>query len=93
MLTLGGEPFALSRLIDGKSKDVNAKLGDPNQLRSVDETKAQIVEKIAPRLSSYIAEAKRMAVNALKPIIEQKQKLTDAHQSARKEFDAKAKDR
>ena len=72
---------------------MNAKLGDPNQLRSVDETKAQIVEKIAPRLSSYIAEAKRMAVNALKPIIEQKQKLTDAHQSARKEFDAKAKDR
>jgi Relaxase/Mobilisation nuclease domain len=93
VLTLDGEPFALSRLIDGKTKDVNAKLGDPNQLRSVDETKALIGEKIAPRLSCYIAEAKRMAVNAMKPLIEQKQKLTDAHQSARKEFDAKLKDR
>jgi hypothetical protein len=93
VLTLEGEPFALSRLIDGKSKDVNAKLGDPNQLRSVDETTALIGEKIAPRLSSYIAEAKRMAINAMKPLIEQKQKLTDAHQSARKEFDTMIKDR
>jgi Relaxase/Mobilisation nuclease domain len=93
VLTLEGEPFALSRLIDGKTKDVNAKLGDPNKLRSVDETKAMVAEKIAPRLSSYIAEAKRMAMNAMKPLIEQKQKLTDAHQSARKDFDAKLKDR
>jgi hypothetical protein len=93
VLTLDGEPFALSRLIDGKTKEVNAKLGDPNQLRSVNETKALIGEKIAPRLSSYIAEAKRMAVNAMRPIIEQKQKLTEAHQTARKEFDAKIKDR
>ncbi len=93
VLTLDGEPFALSRLIDGKTKEVNAKLGDPNQLRSVDETKALIGEKIAPRLSSYIAEAKRMAINAMKPLIEQKQKLTEAHQTARKSFDTKIKDR
>jgi hypothetical protein len=93
VITLDGEPFALSRLIDGKSKDVNAKLGDPNQLRNVDETKALISDKIAPRLSSYIKEAKRMAVNAMKPIIEQKQKLTEAHQTARKEADVKIKDR
>ncbi|MCZ8283305.1 MAG: relaxase/mobilization nuclease domain-containing protein [Aquidulcibacter sp.] len=93
VLTLDGEPFALSRLIDGKTKDVNAKLGDPNQLRSVDETKALIGEKIAPRLSSYIAEAKRMAVNAMKPLVAQKQQLTVAHQTARQEFDTKLKER
>jgi hypothetical protein len=93
VLTLDGEPFALSRLIDGKTKDVNAKLGDPNRLRSVEETKALIGEKIAPRLSSYIAEAKRIATNAMKPLKDQKQKLTDAHQSARQEFDTKLKDR
>jgi hypothetical protein len=93
VLTLDGEPFALSRLIDGKTKDVNTKLGDPSQLRSVIETKALIGEKIAPRLTSYILEAKRMAANAMKPLVEQKHKLTDAHQSARKEFDAKLKDR
>jgi Relaxase/Mobilisation nuclease domain len=93
VLTLDGEPFALSRLIDGKTKDLNAKLGNPNQLRSVDETKALIGEKIVPRLASYIAEAKRMAVNAMNPLKDQKEKLTDAHQSARKEFDTKIKDR
>ena len=93
VLTLDGEPFALSRLIDGKTKEVNAKLGDPNQLRSVIESKALIGERIAPRLSSYISEAKRIAINAMKPLIEQKQKLTDAHQTARKDFDAKVKNR
>lgn len=93
VLTLDGEPFALSRLIDGKTKEVNAKLGDPNKLRSVNETKALIGEKIAPRLASYIAEAKRIAVNAMKPLKEEKQKLTEAHQSARQEFDAKLKHR
>jgi hypothetical protein len=93
VLTLDGEAFALSRLIDGKTKDVNAKLGDPNQLRSVDETKALIGEKIAPRLSSYIVEAKRMANNAMKPLVEQKQKLNETHQTARQEFDTKIKDR
>jgi hypothetical protein len=93
VLTLDGEPFALSRLIDGKTKDVNAKLGDPNQLRSVIESKALIGEKIAPRLSSYINEAKRMAINAMKPLVEQKQKLTETHQTARQEFDTKLKDR
>jgi Relaxase/Mobilisation nuclease domain len=91
VLTLDGEPFALSRLIDGKAKDVTAKLGDPNQLRNVDETKALIVEKIAPRLSSYILEAKRMAINAMKPLVEQTQKLTVAHQTARQEFDTRLK--
>jgi hypothetical protein len=93
VLTLDGEPFALSRLINGKTREVNAKLGDPNQLRSVDETKALMGEKIAPRLSSYINEAKRMALNVMNPLVEQKQKLTVAHQVARKEFDTKIKDR
>jgi Relaxase/Mobilisation nuclease domain len=93
VLTLDGEPFALSRLINGKTEDVNAKLGDPNKFRSVVESKALIGEKIAPRLSSYIKEAKRMALNAMKPLIEEKQKLTVAHQTARQEFDTKIKDR
>ncbi|MCZ8195743.1 MAG: hypothetical protein O9253_01605 [Aquidulcibacter sp.] len=44
-------------------------------------------------MSSYIKEAKRMAVNAMKPFIEQKQKLTVAHQTARQEFDTKLKER
>jgi hypothetical protein len=33
-----------------------------------------------------------MAINATKPLKDQRQKLTDAHQTARKEFDAKIKE-
>jgi hypothetical protein len=52
-----------------------------------------IGEKMAPRLSSFINEAKRMATNAIKPLTEEKQNLIDAHLTAREDFDVKIKDR
>lgn len=87
VLTLDGEPFALSRLVDAKAKEVTAKLGDPNQLLSVEETKARLAEKIAPRLSGYIKDAKRIAANAMKPLIEERTRLTADHKAARAGLD------
>jgi hypothetical protein len=87
VLTLDGEPFALSRLVDAKSKEVTAKLGDPNQLLSVEDTKARLAEKIAPRLSGYIRDAKRMAASAMKPLIDERTHLTAAHKAARDGLD------
>jgi hypothetical protein len=87
VLTLDGEPFALSRLIDAKAKEVTAKLGDPNQLLSVEETKARLADKIAPRLSGYIKDAKRMAASAMKLLIDERTHLTAAHKAAREGLD------
>jgi hypothetical protein len=87
VLTLDGEPFALSRLVDAKAKEVTAKLGDPNQLLSVEDTKARLAEKIAPRLSGYIKDAKRMAANAMKPLIDERTRLTADHKAARAGLD------
>jgi hypothetical protein len=87
VLTLDGEPFALSRLVDAKAKEVTAKLGDPNQLLGVEDTKARLAEKIAPRLSGYIRDAKRMAASAMKPLIDERTKLTAEHKAARAGLD------
>lgn len=83
-MTIDGEVFSLSRLIGKKGKDVTAKLGDPKSARSVADTARYIGETIAPRLSRYISEAKRLASNAMKPLNEQRQNMKGQHQQERK---------
>ena len=78
-----GEVFALSRLIGVKAKDVTARLGKADALRSVEETKAHIANAIAPRLDGFLKEAKRMARDALKPLAEKKKELQKAHAEER----------
>lgn len=82
-VTYEGEVFALSRLIGVKAKDVTARLGKADGLRSVEETKAHIAKAIAPRLDGFLKEAKRMARDALKPLAEKKKELQQAHAEER----------
>lgn len=82
-VTYEGEVFALSRLIGVKAKDVTARLGEADALRSVEETKAHIANAIAPRLDGFLKEAKRMARDAIKPLAEKKKELQQAHAEER----------
>jgi hypothetical protein len=86
-VTIDGEVFAISRVVDAKAKDITARLGDPSALRSVDETKQFIAAQIAPRLSHYISESKRMAQNALRPLLDQRSKLNLDHKTERQKLD------
>ena len=86
-VTIDGDVFALARMIDAKSKDVASRLGDPAKLRSVEETKQFIGEQIVPRLSRYIAEAKRIARHNMEPLIAKREALKVQHQAERQAFD------
>ncbi|KQN01037.1 relaxase [Sphingobium sp. Leaf26] len=92
-VSIEGEAFAIARMIDKKTKDVTARLGDPKELRSVAATVRYIGETVAPRLSRYISEAKRIAVNAIKPLNEQKQAMQDQHKAERVKLDRMQRDR
>jgi Relaxase/Mobilisation nuclease domain len=92
-VTIDGDVFALSRMIDAKSKDVASRLGDPTKLRSVEETKQFIGEQIASRLSRYIAEAKRIAHHNMQPLIAKREALKVQHQAERQAFDTKLETR
>jgi hypothetical protein len=74
-------------MIDKKSKEVTARLGDPSNCKSVAATIRHIGETVAPRLSRYISEAKRIAANAMKPLHEQKQAMKDQHKIERHKLD------
>lgn len=86
-MTIDGDVFAISRIIDAKAKDIAARLGDPDQLRSVSETQRHIAEQIAPRLSRFIADAKRIAHARMEPLIAKREALKVQHQAERQAFD------
>lgn len=92
-ITTDGDVFALSRLIDGKAKDVAARLGDSARLPSVDDARARIATEIAPHLSRYIAEAKRIARVNMEPLIAKREALKVQHQAERQAADKRISDR
>ena len=92
-ITIDGDVFAISRMIDGKAKDVAARLGDPARLPSVDDARARIATEIAPRLSRYIAEAKRIARVNMEPLIAKREALKVQHQAERQATDRKIANR
>jgi hypothetical protein len=93
VLTMDGEVFALSRLLTVKAKEVKAKLGAADTLRSVEDTSAMIGTIIAPRLREFIGQAKRIATGAMKPLQDQRRIMTETHQAARQAFDRHLKER
>jgi hypothetical protein len=83
-VSVEGEVFAIARMIGAKSKDVRAKLGDAEKLSGVTQTRQRIGETVAPRLSAYITQAKRLAHEAMKPLNERKGFMKEQHQTERK---------
>jgi hypothetical protein len=92
-VTINGEAFAIARMVGVKTKEVTARLGDPASLRNVADTKQHIGQTVAPRLSRFISEAKRIAHNAMKPLAEEKQTMKTRHADARAALDARHRDR
>ena len=85
--TLDGDVFAISRMIPEKLKVIAERLGDPARLPSVAETQQRIANDIAPRLSIYIAEAKRIAHRNMEPLIAKRAALKVQHHAERQAFD------
>lgn len=90
-VSMEGEVFSIAKEIGKRSKEVRARLGDPSNCKSVADTIRHIGETVAPRLSRYISEAKRIAANAMKPLHEQKRVMKFDHQNERKRLDARQK--
>ena len=78
-----GEVYAIAKYVGQRTTDVRAKLGDPQTLPSLAETKELIASRMTARIKSYIAESraafrKDAAVLALK-----KAELTQRHKQQR----------
>ncbi|MEQ8340278.1 MAG: relaxase [Marinovum algicola] len=92
-VTYEGEVISIPRAIGKKSKDVTTRLGKPQELNSVTETRQRIANDIAPKLGSYITRA-RADANAEESALEVRRHEMQAQQQAeRAKLDAGQKAR
>lgn len=92
-MTFEGEVISIPRATGKKSKDITARLGKPQELNSVSETRQRIAKDIAPKLASYLTKA-RADANAEKSAIEiRRQELQAQQKDERAKLDAGQKAR
>lgn len=82
-VTIDGDVFAVSRLLDKKAKEVTARLGDPSRLAPVRDIVGRLGGEMGDRIRTHISEAKRIAANAMKPLREQRDGMKIQHQHER----------
>lgn len=92
-LTIDGQVFAIARSVREKTKIVRDRLGDPASLPDVASMTQTIGKEIAPRLSRFIGEAKRIAHIAMKPLNERKTAMAQHHRQERQMLAEKQRER
>ncbi|MBO6508119.1 MAG: relaxase [Roseibium sp.] len=82
-----GEVYALSRLLGVKNKEVNARLGKPESLLSVDETRQVIASRMTPVIRGHINEAREKFKNEAAKLAKYKSDLTALHRQSRSQLE------
>ena len=83
-----GEVYSLSRYAGAKTKDLEARLGDPAQLRTVAEVKAEIARGMTQKLEAYIKDAERDAKHRLATVAFRRTEMVGRHQDERQKLAA-----
>jgi len=86
-LSYEGHVVAVARAVNAKTKDVIARVGDPQTLRTIEETKAHIAERVTPRLKLFIDQAQRAYVFNSKSLLDARRQMVARHQVERSLFD------
>lgn len=86
VLDHAGEVYALARLLDLKTKDVRARLGDGATLPDVAGTRAQIAGQMTPAIRRHIAESRAEHAQRAAKLGEYKAEMTRLHRAAREKL-------
>lgn len=81
-----GEVYSLSRMTGAKTKDLKARIGDPKDLLSVDEARAQIGEMVSSKLKVWAKEEEAKAHKANLAAQFQREQMVQRHRKARVEL-------
>ncbi len=92
-VTFEGEVISIARATGIKAKDLKARIGQPDILRSVEDTRKRIGEDILPRIKSHIDEARAKADQYKAELDERRQELAHGHREERVKLDAGQKAR
>ncbi|MDX2085765.1 MAG: relaxase [Candidatus Melainabacteria bacterium] len=88
-----GEVYSLSRWLDVKSKALKERLGEPDDLPSVEQTKQLIQHQMTDRLKTYMEEVKTEAQVEAAPLRTRKRALVKYHRESRESLRARQEER
>lgn len=82
-LDVNGEVFSVPRMLGVKTKEVKERLGDPSDLRSVDQTREHVKGRVSDRIHTYIDEVDQKHAEDIEPLNDQRMSMVAAHRVER----------
>ncbi|WP_340149053.1 relaxase/mobilization nuclease domain-containing protein [uncultured Sneathiella sp.] len=92
-VTFEGEAISIPRATGHKAKEVKARLGEPKDLRSIEEARQRIAKDILPRMNDHLKEARLKAKTELDVLNARRKAMAKAHALERAKIDAGQKAR
>ncbi|MEL6126800.1 MAG: relaxase, partial [Pseudomonadota bacterium] len=86
-VTFEGEVISIARATGIKAKDLKSRIGEPDVLRSVEDTRKRIGEDILPRIKSHLDEARSAADAEKEQLEERREDMAYAHALERTRLD------
>jgi hypothetical protein len=86
-MSFDGEPFSIPRMLGKKTKDVRARLGDPNDLPSIEDARKHIAADYLPKIQKYVGEIRQKAKAHIEKVEAERLRLSAAHAQERKRLD------
>lgn len=83
---VNGEVFSVARMTGVKTKDVEARLGRPDILPSVDTVKADLRDRLTGKLCDRIDESRREQAEEMKPLVRDYRRTVLAQRTERAEL-------
>ena len=88
-----GETYSLTRMSGAKTQEIAARLGDPKDLLSVDEAKAQISAQLTPKLETWAKEEQARADKAGLAAQFQREQMVQRQRQAREKLKTQHEER
>lgn len=88
-----GEVFSVARMVSKKTKDVRARLGDPDQLPDVAQAKAQLAKDLSSTFKRHMREAEEQKRRDLAPLDAKRQAMVSQQRQERAQLKARQQER
>lgn len=88
-----GNVYSLSRWLDEKSKALKARLGDPERLPGIEQTREKIAMLMSKKRAQFLAEIEADFERKMAPLKRQQARMLERHRKERSDLRAKQKQR
>lgn len=85
-LDLHGEVYSLSKMTGAKTKELQERLGGPEQFKSVDETRLDIRQRVERHVHQYLVDARQEMRERQRPLLEEHRAMVAAHKAEREKL-------